>query len=50
MRETTKGAVKLCFTAPFVTVVDFLVDKTAGEMGGMGWFQRGCTGFMVDFW
>ena len=48
--EKTKKAVKLCFTARFVVVVDFLVDKMAEENGGMAWVQRVCAGFVVDFW
>ena len=43
-------AVKHSFTAIFVVVVDFLVDKMAGENGEMAWVQRVCAGFVVDFW
>ena len=50
MLKRQKRAVKLCFTALFVVVVDFLVDKTAGENGEMAWFQRVCAGVVVDFW
>ncbi len=50
MLKRQKRAVKLCFTALFVAVVDFLVDKMVGENGGMAWFQRACVGFVVDFW